>query len=121
MGFVCGRVARIVTDDARIFRAGCVRDCVVVAGERRVSRGKLCKAVGCLVSCNTRVGPDVADVSITATCFSQSGKCRAQAARELAILLGLPSSQCHALGVGTVDAKLDARAVVGLQFVLHRT
>ena len=84
MGFVCGRVTRIVTDGARIFRAGCARDCVVVAGECCVSSSKLCKAVSCLITCDTRVGPDVADVSITATCFSQSGKFRAQAARELA-------------------------------------
>ena len=50
MGFVCGRVTRIVTDGARIFRAGCARDCVVVAGECCVSSSKLCKAVSCLIT-----------------------------------------------------------------------
>ena len=97
MGFVYGRVARIVTDDARIFRAGCARDCVVVAGEC-CSSSKLCEAVSCLITCDTRVGPNMADASVTVTSLSQSFKVRAKATRELAILFGVPSAQCYALG-----------------------
>ena len=123
MGFVCGRVTRIVTDDARILRAGCARHCVVVAYECCVSRSKLCKAVSCLITCDTRVGPNMADVSVTATCrLSQSFKVRAKATRELAILFGMPSTQCYALGVGAVDTEFDAGAVVvRVQLVLHCT